>query len=458
MAAENIELSERELEILRLVATGASNKDIAQQLVISPNTVKVHLRNIFTKIGVVSRTEATLYAIRYDIVARPGLAIPDEVLPPQQEISLAEEGQNLIPASVEIPIPRDAGAPEEQPAARKFWQSIRRRAWIWMTLALLMASLVGAGLYIYLNRRPAAAPLAATPGQRWQKLAALPAPRSGMAAVVYENQVYIVGGTVSKGVTGTMARFDPAAGAWANLPDKPRPVTDVQAAILGEKIFIPGGRLANGKLTDVLEVYDPRKNVWEQKANVPVAMSGYASATFEGHLFLFGGWDGSRALASVYGYDPAADAWQEYTAMPTPRAFAGAALVNGKVYVVGGTDGARPLDVNEVYYPERDVPGDFPWSASSSLPAPRFSMGTVVLADMVYLFGGQPEQSALQYIPSQSKWNAVEDPPVLIGSQPAVVQIGAYCYILGGKSADGQLASTNYSYQAIFLYALPLVR
>src|SRR5258707_15675550 len=62
------ELSDREHEILRLVATGASNKNIAQQLVISPNTVKVHLRNIFGKIGVATRTEATLYAIRQGLV------------------------------------------------------------------------------------------------------------------------------------------------------------------------------------------------------------------------------------------------------------------------------------------------------------------------------------------------------------------------------------------------------
>ena len=61
-------LSEREVEILKLVSVGKSNRTIAEQLSISENTVKYHLKNIQHKLGVSNRTEAVTWAIQNGIL------------------------------------------------------------------------------------------------------------------------------------------------------------------------------------------------------------------------------------------------------------------------------------------------------------------------------------------------------------------------------------------------------
>jgi len=57
-------LSAREMEIMKLAARGMSNKDIAEELCLTVRTVKAHLSNIFSKLGVASRTEAILKGLR----------------------------------------------------------------------------------------------------------------------------------------------------------------------------------------------------------------------------------------------------------------------------------------------------------------------------------------------------------------------------------------------------------
>jgi DNA-binding NarL/FixJ family response regulator len=57
-------LTEREMDVLRLVAKGMNNRDIARQLFISENTVKNHVRNILEKLQLHSRMEAVVYAVR----------------------------------------------------------------------------------------------------------------------------------------------------------------------------------------------------------------------------------------------------------------------------------------------------------------------------------------------------------------------------------------------------------
>jgi NarL family two-component system response regulator LiaR len=62
-------LTRRETEVLRLLARGKSNKEIAASLSIAEKTVKTHVSNILSKLGVSSRTQAALYAIRIGLVS-----------------------------------------------------------------------------------------------------------------------------------------------------------------------------------------------------------------------------------------------------------------------------------------------------------------------------------------------------------------------------------------------------
>jgi DNA-binding NarL/FixJ family response regulator len=61
-------LTARELEVLRLVASGKTNREIAARLVLSERTVDRHVSNIFAKLGVSSRSAATAYAYEHALV------------------------------------------------------------------------------------------------------------------------------------------------------------------------------------------------------------------------------------------------------------------------------------------------------------------------------------------------------------------------------------------------------
>jgi DNA-binding CsgD family transcriptional regulator len=61
-AQQTLGISERELEVLELLAAGRSNKEIANRLAVSPNTVKTHIAKLFEKLEVRRRTEAILKA------------------------------------------------------------------------------------------------------------------------------------------------------------------------------------------------------------------------------------------------------------------------------------------------------------------------------------------------------------------------------------------------------------
>jgi DNA-binding NarL/FixJ family response regulator len=65
-------LTERETDVLRLIASGRANKEIAAELMIGEKTVKTHVSSILSKLGVQSRTQAALYAAQAGIVPIAG--------------------------------------------------------------------------------------------------------------------------------------------------------------------------------------------------------------------------------------------------------------------------------------------------------------------------------------------------------------------------------------------------
>jgi NarL family two-component system response regulator LiaR len=62
------DMTDREKEILALMVEGLSNNEIAERLIVSPSTVKFHVSNVLSKLGVTSRTEAVALAIKYKLV------------------------------------------------------------------------------------------------------------------------------------------------------------------------------------------------------------------------------------------------------------------------------------------------------------------------------------------------------------------------------------------------------
>ncbi len=66
--SDPMDLSERETDVIRLIATGLSNKEIADKLFLSEKTIKNHISRIFSKLNVTARTQAAIHAIKNGIV------------------------------------------------------------------------------------------------------------------------------------------------------------------------------------------------------------------------------------------------------------------------------------------------------------------------------------------------------------------------------------------------------
>lgn len=439
-------LTDRQMEVLQLVAQGATNKEIGRDLDISEHTVRKHLQNVFEKLEVSSRTEATTLAYQHGWVTLPAPGPAGPTTP--------------TPAP-----PFEEEAAEPAPAARR----LDRRLLAVAALGgvAVVAVLAWVIMAVQATPAPSAMPIpAAIPANsdpnRWTEAAPLATPRTGLAAVQLQGHLYAIGGDTPAGPTWLTAVFDPDSGAWSQLADKPTPVRDVGAVVLGGDIYVPGGCLGDGSPTDVLEVYDPDSDAWDTAAPLPQPLCAYAVAAFEGNMYVFGGWDAAQVTGAAYVYDPDRDAWQTATPMPTARSYSGAAVVEGQIYVVGGYDGEHALTVVEAYVPADDVEGGEPWVEHSPLPDGRAGAGVVTLQSKLYIIGGGWESgrdTALQYDVRSDTWYSFASPTAErwrnMGAVVLDTRSETRIYAVGGLEGD-EVTAANRAYTALYNFVLPL--
>lgn len=465
MAERGEPLSDRELDVLNRLAVGESNKAIADGLSISPYTVKTHLRNIYTKLGVSTRTEAMTVALQQGVLSvMPVVGAPldeatDGPLPPGDplpgDLVLADGPVVITP----LPVERAPIAP--RPAVSHRWRNLS------LGLITLFTLLLAAFLFIQgrggqLSATATAEPFAEqTLGEtRWVSSRPLPEARAGRAVVAVGLDVYVVGGETAEGISNEVRVFDTRSRLWRRAAAKPTATADTTAAELFGEIYVPGGQMVDGDYTAVVEAYSPSQDAWRRVAPLPRPLAGGLAVAEGGFLYVFGGRYADGALATAFVYDPGSDSWRPIAPLPSARAAAAGGALLGRLYVLGGTDGAAAQASCFVYDPAADA-----WEECPAMLLPRAGAGATVLLNKLYVIGGtQPggETAADHgevYDPNSRTWTVLNAPPdAQSWTEPGVTHVETRIFALGGRRnealSDATLVYSPLAYQT-FIPAAP---
>lgn len=453
-------LSEREMDVARLLAQGLSNGEIAHELVLSPHTVKVHLRNIYAKLEVSSRTEATMSLMQQGWLVVEG-------------VELAEPTTVPVAPLLPEPLPLAPLSPTLAPWQRLYLMAAVLVCVLALGLPTLLASTTARPLDLLSDRdrltlgRPA---LDALP--RWEVRTPLPQVRSRLALVLLGNRLYAMGGETAQGETvGTLDIYDLVVNDWSRGADLPAPVANSAAAVVGDRIFLAGGSTsapasapvaadgsdAASQIQQDLWSYDAATDRWISAGVLPVPLAGAALVNLDDALFLVGGWDGETFHDEVWRWTPGpnpaqAGDWAVIARMDTPRAFLGSVGLNGLIYVVGGFDGKHELAVAATL----DVSSG-EWTALPDLFVPRAGHALVYDGGAVVALGGGLTQAILtheRFDPAIGLWSNFPSP--LAGEWRhlgAAVKDGNI-HLVGGWSGD--YLDLHMQYQSRFINFLPI--
>jgi DNA-binding CsgD family transcriptional regulator len=444
-------LSEREMEVSRLLATGASNSEIARELVISPHTVKVHLRNVFEKLEVSSRTEATLVLLQRGWLTIPGVEAPDP------DISAAEPPE---------PEPLEDVLPHPAP-----WQRVFLLATLATLLVLLAAPVVltrpkttfsllsDAGRTVFGQTTPLALP-------RWAARMPLTEARSRHAAVLAGEEIIVLGGETAEGQTlDSVAAYSPRFNQWRHVAPMPERLANLAATELDGEIYVAGGS-ANSltgpseiSVRDQLYALDLEQGAWRHVGRLPSALAGAVLAAHDGTLYLAGGWDGEKMRDEVWRMNPGVQddgllQWETMAQMKTPAAFLGGVVVDDELYLIGGYDGQRELADAAVL---NLTTGE--WRQLPSMSTPRSGLSAVYDGMAVFALGGgwtRTIETHERYDALANQWSNFPSPVRGDWRHLGAAAFDGRIWLIGGWS--GGYLDTHQEYQSAFRALLPVIQ
>lgn len=479
--SENIEpqaqLSKRELEVLTQVATGASNRQIADALVLSIYTVKTHIRNIHSKLGVQSRTEAAMLALQKGWIAVPSdndpasnngddsetvdsLPETDHESPADSDAVTSAEGDEPPTGTPMPPVTNTVLLTQQRPLMLAGWQQI------YLTCALVLALLVmlvpmlpdqDSPIEVYqpgpiLQTGVMQGPVAPTPAppapKNWAFHAPLHSPRAYLSAVVYGDDIYAIGGVGNDNqAIALLERYTPKTNQWTTQSLKPNPAANMAAAVHDDQIYIPGGCDGNAEnVLDTLDIYDPNANSWTVGPSLPEPRCLYGLTVFEDELYLFGGWDGQTFRDTIFALAPNDDAWRPLAAtLPQPMGSMGVTVFSQTIYLAGGYDGQAEFKQTYTFEPSTET-----WMEQTPLQAARGGLGLVATPKQIYAIGGgwnEPVGFSEVYDPATNQWNTFATPFDNAWRNMAVVGVDTEFYALGGRQEQAFMnAVTSYQY------------
>ncbi len=467
-AEDDNPLSQRELEVAAQLVTGATNTEIARELVISPHTVKVHLRNIYEKLDVNSRTEASLVLLQNGWVSVPGVeaTAPDAA---------------AIAASEPEPQPEPVTAVGYSPST---WQRVYILVAAAIVAFLLIAPVVSTGsnpsfeLLTDANRTVfgQTAPVAVP---RWSARTPLPQARSRHAAALVDDLLYVIGGEGAAGDTlDSFSAYDMGTNRWQALEPLPTKLENLAATQSNGVIFVAGGSTnsavdsggavisnglyayntgasAEGETAPAVDAEDG----WQLIGDLPVPLAGAGLGSYENALYLVGGWDGEHMRDEVWkldltSLDETPLQWKQVSQLAIPAAFFGNVVVNSEMYIIGGYDGQRELADSAVLDLTR-----YEWRELPPLSVPRSGLSAVYDGMAVFALGGgwtRAVNTHERYDELAGQWSNFPSPYEGDWRHLAAVSSDGRIWLIGGWS--GGYLDTQQEYQSAFRALLPVIQ